>query len=326
MSPVKSFPFHRLSTELAIEIIRHASTPDFAAISIRNPYSQALILCLVSHAVRQATMPQLLDTVLLSEGRNVYAFIRAILRQREHHRQQSRLAVDYPTYVRKMWCGTCWEVLVDEPRDSASWLDYDALWDVIRNVESLGINCQSTHLLYNSLAAGVARVPVEAEAAALPQWKCRRVTFAGDYCRWRPLTSTAEGSAFLSRITHLVLWMPDPYHEREGGSSKTSSEVTPRWMENVPFGMMESLTDVAFVLSRPRRPVAPGSMVVPTEMLAYHCAENNARMFQRWAVDDGDPASHGMVIPLNIEVTADEKGVVRVLDWEKAWVTGQSEY
>jgi len=145
----KKFPFDRLSTELAIEIIRRASTPTFAETS-SNPYSNALNLCLVSHAVRQAAIPQLLDTVLLSEGRNVYAFIRGILMQRSHRRRKSRLAVNYPVYVNRMWCGTCWEVVVDEPRDSPSWLNYGALWEVMRHVESLGINCQSLHLLFNS--------------------------------------------------------------------------------------------------------------------------------------------------------------------------------
>jgi hypothetical protein len=44
--------------------------------------------------------------------------------------------------------------------------------------------------------------------------------------------------------------------------------------------------------------------------------------FRRWAVDDMDPVSHGMVLPLYVEATVDE----RTLNWEKAWLAGQSEY
>jgi len=336
------FPFHRLPTELATEIISNASTPDFADSSL-NPYSNPLTLCLVSHAVRQAAIPQLLDRVILSEGRHVYAFTRAILMQRTYRQNQSRLAVDYSTHVRRMWCGTCWEVLVDEPRDSPSWLDYGALWEVMRNVESLGIKSQSMHLLYNGLATEVDAMDVdEADGKAIPSttpWKCRRVTFAGDYCRWRPLTSTAEGSAFLASITHLVLWMPDHNYERQSAST-TNSEVTPRWMEHVPFEMMRSLTDIGFVLSRFTRPVASNSIMVPSQMLAYHLpkhgttsidetslpSEHDPTYFRRWAVDDMDPVSHGLVLPLYVGTTVDGTGVSWVLDWEKAWVAGQSEY
>jgi len=341
------FPFHRLPTELGTEIIRNAATPDFADILLDipdiNPYSNALNLCLVSHAVRQATIPQLLDRVILSEGNNINAFIRAILIQRTHRKNQSRLAVDYSAYVRRMWCGTCWEVLVDEPEDSPSWLDYGALWEVMRNVESLGIHLQSMHLLYNGLATEVYAMDVDEaggkDISSMTQWKCRRVTLTGDYCRWRPLTSTAEGSAFLASITHLVLWMPDHYHGWQSAST-TNSEVTPKWMENVPFEMMGSLTDVAFVLSKPGRPEASNSIVAPTQMLAYHLpkrdtttidgtslpSKHDPTYFRRWAVDDMDPVSHGLVLPLYVETTADEKGVSWVLNWEKAWVAGQSEY
>jgi hypothetical protein len=108
----------------------------------------------------------------------------------------------------------------------------------------------------------------------------------------------------------------------------------------VPFGAMKSLTDVGFVLSRPSQRVASRSLLVPTEMLVYHLPKRGTTgtdstslpsghdpvFFRRWAVDDMDPVSHGLILPLDIEVRVDEQGVSRILDWEKAWVTGQSEY
>lgn len=331
------FPFQRLSTELAVEIIRFAGAPDFYG-SSSNPYSNLLTLCLVSHAVRQAAITELLDTVLLSEAHNVYAFIRAILMQRHHSQNGSRLAMDYSMHVRRMWCGTCWEALVDEPRDSASWLDYTALWEVMRNVESLGIHYQSLHLLYNGLSTEVNAMEVDdvdgKSISSTTRWKCRKITFAGDYWRWKPLTSTKEGSAFLASISHLVLWMADHSPEQQSGST-INSDVTPRWMENVPFETMKSLTDVGFVVSNSRKRVPSCSIMIPTQMLVYHLEKRgdtsaastslpsklNPMFFRRWAVDNMDPVSHGVVLPLYIEPSLRQS-----LNWEKAWVSGQSEY
>jgi hypothetical protein len=330
------FPFDRLSTELAVEIIRFTSVPDFAG-SSSNSYSNAVTMCFVSHAVRQAAILELLDTVLLSDNRNVHAFIRAILMQRDHRLTGSRLAVDYSMYIRRMWCGTCSEALVDEPRDSPSWLDYGALWGVMRNVERLGIHYQSLHLIYNGLATEADMMDVDEidgkSISSTSRWKCKKITFAGDYWRWRPLTSTKEGSAFLANITHLVLWMRDHSHERKSAST-INSKVTPRWMENVPFEMMRNLTDLGFVLSIRREGITSSSIMAPTQMLVYHqpkrasaasvavSSEHDPMFFRRWAVDDMDPVSHGMVLPLYVEATVDE----RTLSWEKAWLAGQSEY
>jgi hypothetical protein len=300
-------------------------------------------MCLVSHEVRKAALPQLLKTVLLSEDRHVYAFTHAILMQRIHRQNQSRLAVDYSKYVKRMWCGPCREALVDEPRDSPSWLDYGALCEVMRNVEHLGIN-QSLHLLYNSLASDVDAMgvdEVDGKGISLPiPWKCRKVTFSGDFWRWKPLTSTGEGTAFLANITHLVLWMKDHHHCHHHGElsvSTAKSEVTPRFMESVPFEMMKSLTDVGFALTRPTKPVDFPFVVVPSEMLVYHLPESGTtstestsfhdqKLFRQWAVDAIDPISHGLVLPLYIEAFVNTHGVLRDLDWEKAWATGQSEY
>lgn len=311
-----AFPFHGFPTELALEIIRYATTPDFTLVSTstsakakrENPYRIALNCCLVSHAIRAATIPYLLHTVALSNDCLVRAFIRAIHIQRAYRHNstdpqntsESPLAVDYTKHVKRMWCGPCWE---DEPIDggriinkgigssiltsaSSNYLDYGALWEVMRGAESLGIHSEAFHLLHNGLATedtmnvdenersaeqGVATEPVWS-----PQWNCRRITFVGDrQWRWNPLTSTREGKTFLSGITHLVMWMPD--QDQENTSNET---VTPSWLANVPFNMMRSLAVVGVLLSRPRSensnpnsammPESVGMGIVPAEMLVYH--------------------------------------------------------
>lgn len=258
----KGFRLHDLTTELAVEIIRFAATPDFSD-SSTNPYSNALALCLVSNNARHEAIQSLLHTVVLSNSLHVQAFIRAILIQRQYKAKQSRLEVDYTVHIKRMWCGTCWEALVDEPTDSPAWLDYGVLWEVMRNVESLGIHSRSYHLLYNGLATErMDAMDVDSgtgSANHAAAWRCQKITLAGDPWRWKPLTSTAEGTAFLSQITHLMLWFPDN-HRPPVERSRLGPEELPVWMHDVPFEMMQSLTDFGFVFSTK----------APKQMLAYH--------------------------------------------------------
>lgn len=386
---VAAFPFDRLSTELALEIIRYATTPDFhpkytlidhiqlgdgnfiPRYQNINPYSTALSMCLVSHATRAAAMPQLLRTVALSETKNVYAFIRAIHIQRVYHQPstdspqlqnlQSRLAVDYTRYIKRMWVGTCWE---DDPRhmdkgrymdgshsleeeeEEEEWLDYRALWEVMRGVESLGIYCDGLHLLYNGLATdfdiadamdmdfdvgpeptidskSVAPEFMTTSAQKVTEWNCRRVTCVGNRWRWKPLTSTAEGTAFLARLTHLVMWIPETGYQPQPrlqarlhssqtsmgarSSSSSATNLTPPWLARVPFNMMPNLMDLGFLPG-----TTPGVLsMIPTEMVVYHLPAISLRdndsmladldapdsdshdpeQFRQWAAEDNTLAS-----------------------------------
>ncbi|KZP27563.1 hypothetical protein FIBSPDRAFT_948485 [Athelia psychrophila] len=244
------FPFDRLSAELALEVIRYASTPTFSPRTRsesqaskkapKNPYSTALALCLVSRAVRHATLPQLLHTVILTAPAQVYAFTRFL----RSHRHQ---AFHFPL-TKRMWLGGCPSV----PGDTGA--DYDALAMALIGVEELGVDADSLHLLYGPLQ-------VASAAGGMMNLKARvrRVTFAGEVWRWKPLTSTPEGGAFLADIERLSLCftVPGPHAAPCAAAAAAAAAGVstpmgrkgegPEWMREVPLEMMPRLRVLEFV-------------------------------------------------------------------------------
>ncbi|KAJ7039073.1 hypothetical protein C8F04DRAFT_890898, partial [Mycena alexandri] len=232
-----AFPFTLLPTELALEIIRVASLPSYEdATAPRPSYATAVSMASVSHAMRGAAMPHLLHSVVLASSPQVLSFIDSILLQRQLSASSSALALDYPKLVRRFWSTECWEPLIEDSPEYC--IDYAALYQVIRGVDALGLNFRSLHLLYNSLES--------AGAAPALDWKCRHVILAGSLPRWRPLTSTAEGTIFLSCITHLTLWIPT-INNRWLAPPPDGSRIPP-YVTEIPFSLMLNLTHLAFPL------------------------------------------------------------------------------
>ncbi|KAJ6495736.1 hypothetical protein C8R47DRAFT_959440, partial [Mycena vitilis] len=232
------FPFTLLPTELALEIVRLASLPDCADTTMPRPsYATALAMASVSHAMRNATMPHLLHTVILASSPQVFSFIDSILLQKRLAASSSALALDYPKLVRRFWSTECWEAVMDDSPDYC--INYNALYEVIRGVDSLGLNSRSLHLVYNGLSS--------AGADPAQDWTCRHLTISGSSPpRWRPLTSSLEGMAFLACITHLTLWIPTqnlPWLLPTQDESRI-----PRWIEEIPLSSFHSLTHLAFPL------------------------------------------------------------------------------
>ncbi|KAJ7106034.1 hypothetical protein C8R43DRAFT_859152, partial [Mycena crocata] len=232
-----SFPFNFLPTELALEIIRLTSLPNYEdATAPRPSYATALSMASVSHAIRSATMPHLLHSVVLSSSPQVLSFIDSILLQKDFSASSSPLALDYTRLVRRFWSTECWEPLMEHSPEY--FIDYSALYKVIRGVDSLGLNFRSLHLLYNGLTSPGADPEKD--------WRCRHVTFAGFLPRWKPLTSNSEGTAFLSRITHLTLWISP--HNRPWLPPPPHESRIPSWIEHVPLDFFHSLTHLQFPL------------------------------------------------------------------------------
>lgn len=308
------FQFTQLPTELALNIIHLAalSSVDQPLKSPRPYYSTALSLSLVSSAVRRATMPYLLHTVVLSSSSHLLAFIESILIQRNHRSTNSRLSLDYTRLVRRLWSTECWEPVVDEEPDHP--LNYSALYEIIRGVKSLGLDFRSLHLLYNGLASANANPTVD--------WECRQVTLAGPLWRWRPLTSTTEGMAFLTQITHLVLWIPN--HET---LPVPVGRLIPHWVEYVPFNLMKSLTHFACPLLRNRKQL-PGrnASFAPTEMVIYTVppAKSAASSLIREWVLGGDPLQHGIPVSLDLATLSSDEWPEGLI-WELAYLQGEGD-
>lgn len=313
---MQQFPFTDLSTELALEIIRFACVPD-PHIELTKPrpyYATALALSSVSHAVRRAAVPHLLHTVILISADHVLAFIDTIALQVHHHQSHSPLALNYTRLVRRFWSTECWEPLVEESSDNP--LNYSALYEIMRSTESLGLNFRSLHLLYNGLESVNANPELD--------WTCKRVTLAGDFWRWSPLTSSHQGLTCLRQLTHLVVWIPD---NRTDPIAPEESPL-PKWVHSIPLGSMPNLTHFAVpLLTNRARFEGQRSLAIyaPTEMLVY-MRENPKREpspFKQW-VSSRDPLRYGVVVRIRVEATR-VPNVPENLDWERAFMGDECE-
>jgi hypothetical protein len=278
------FPFAKLSVELCLEIVRVAASPQFELPSTtpRSYYATAIALCSVSYRIRLATMPHLLRTVVLISSEDTHYFIQSIILQHSHRRASSRLALDYTKLVRRLWSAECWEPVADGPSD---WPNYRMLYDIIRNVHTLGLDVYSQHLLYNGLAS--------VKAHLTDDWKCRRLTSAGPFWRWVPFTSTPEGQAFLRQLTHLVLWIEDYCVDTNVGGS-----LLPSWLKNVPFKLMPALTHLAFLVLKPP---PPSSIPDPATCRSWILSENDDAqhvkdMNIRLIISNGRPNEHNWAL------------------------------
>jgi hypothetical protein len=278
-----SFPFTKLAAELCFEIIRVAAEPEW---DNDGPYYlTAVALCSVSHAVRQGAIRFLLNTVFLCSPTQLLAFVDAIHIQHIHQQTNSCLQVDYTRFVRRLLFRDCWEPLPEQSRE-APVLDYSALYGVMRNAENLGIDFNSLHILYRGLAS--------AGACPITDWNCRKVVFSGEYYRWSPLVVTVEGSAFLSRITHLVLWIPP----NDCGLDAYRGTRIPDWIRHVPFSSLSNLTHVAFPLI-PLPTDLNSQTEMEMSMLVYSASDASSKFdpntFYQWALSD-HPSTKGTVV------------------------------
>ncbi|KAJ7818216.1 hypothetical protein B0H14DRAFT_3474049 [Mycena olivaceomarginata] len=294
-----AFPFTLLPTELAHEIICIAALPDYDDASAPRP-SYATAVSMASVSVVLASSPQVLS------------FIESILLQKHLSASPSRLALDYPKLVRRFWATECWEPLMEHSPDY--YINSGALYKILCGVDSLGLHFRSLHLLYNGLAS--------AGADPARDWTCTHVTLAGSLPRWKPLTSSTEGLLFLSRISHLTLWISTerapPMHESR----------VPSWIEDVPFWALPNLTHFAFPL---RAECHQAGCQVPTETLVYVApmsVDFKPSVFCEWALDD-DPVGHGVVVPFlrspPVPRVVNNRAADVELGWESAFMAGESE-
>jgi hypothetical protein len=313
------FPFTELSVELAYEIIRFAALPDWY--ETQSPrYATAVALCSVSRSVRRAAMPHLLHTVSLTSASQVLAFVDSVQLQHNHRQSVSPLSLDYSKHVKRFWCRECWEPLVDLSPNLPS-INYRLLNEIMRNLDSLGLDFNCLHLLYNALASWGIDPRLH--------WRCRKITLTGELWRWRPLTMTPEGSTFLATITHLVLWIPSEtprWIEMPKGATEDELGICiPEWVQHVPFSSFSSLKHIAFPLAyRPTFHARPGFAFCKTiRMLVYtapQSANHDANIFREWALSH-DPAAHGVIVNIPVERKTTMEGGSKA-DWEAAYLRG----
>lgn len=240
-----SFPFSRLSTELVLEIISFAASPEVDCLNSmygrRGTYTSALALTKVSYDFRQAVMPHLLRTVVLSSSLDVHLFIQTLLRQCWFRRHFPNLVLEYKLHVRRLWCTESMNVLNDG-HDFETMLGWDLFRDLLFNVHSLGLGIHSFHLLLNDLTNLSSLSHPRMTSQSLVSEYCSRITFCGPFFQWDLVTSTIQGIRFLAGITHLTLWITDctisiPSHPR-----------IPSWVDAIPFHLLDRLAYLEVLL------------------------------------------------------------------------------
>ncbi|KAJ8587688.1 hypothetical protein M405DRAFT_882577 [Rhizopogon salebrosus TDB-379] len=270
MQAIARFPFVDLSTELVLLILTFAARPDFAQtdedMMERNPYSYALALCGVSRTVRRAVLPELLHTVLLSEDKNVKSFVHALRMQKAHHRQGNHLYFVYAAHVRRVWVG---EICAPPPAapiynsfphhapvryTAEPDIDFSVLAPVVLGAESLALNFASLFLLCGCLEhAWSTHVVMNTHTkCSPPPWSVESLALSGEVTRWLPLTSTAEGSAFLASISHLIFLSPTQYSPIVFStpdpcliSLRSRGFKFPQWITSVPLDSFKSIQTVS---------------------------------------------------------------------------------
>jgi hypothetical protein len=308
-----SFPFCRLPIELTLESLRLAASPAQQTESdCLSAYATARTLALVCYGVRQVVMPHFLHTVVLNNHDSLNNFVRTLHHQKQLAKHTSRLCLNYPRLVHRVWTSRCWEPMQGTVLTSGH-ANTVRLSEILSNAEAIGFTFLSYHLLYDALS-GVGD-------SIERQWNCRRLTFAGNNPRWNPLTSTANGQAFLQRLTHLTIWLPAD--DAIGPPCLSLIDLglrVPNWVQRIPFEYMTNLTHFAFSLVTTLRMATTPVVVYVLSPSLRH--QHNSTIFRTWATNS-DPLSYGKIV--NIDVGIVNSPEVDDEKWGMAFLKGEND-
>ncbi|KAG1867067.1 hypothetical protein C8R48DRAFT_704090 [Suillus tomentosus] len=105
----------KLPIEIILTICKDAAQPTFSQrekYDIKNPYSTALFLCLVSRLVRRIIFPDFLHTILLRRRHSLKKFANALLMQKAYAEKKNDLFFDYTSAVQRMWISDAFDYFV----------------------------------------------------------------------------------------------------------------------------------------------------------------------------------------------------------------------
>ncbi|KAG5642116.1 hypothetical protein DXG03_003587 [Asterophora parasitica] len=273
-----------LADELSLEIIRLAATPVYEVCDEDpNPhycYSTALSLARVSSNFYVEVMPILLDTVSLRTRQSLLAFQRLIHKINSRQSPLAHRGVDFPRLIQKsrIYSKEIYGNTADTP--SGDYLDYKPVYDVLKNARAMGIHVDSTyHLLYNAL---------DERGVPADDWTCRDALFWGGWTKWKELTCSIGGLAFLRQLKRLTIWIDDKSHK-----PSDDPRGLPAWTRTIPFHHMPNLTHFACTLTGSSEAHTP-----PTRMMVYIAPPSalgqDRHVIEQWILNPLD--RHGVVV------------------------------
>ncbi|KAG1744098.1 uncharacterized protein EDB91DRAFT_1050809 [Suillus paluster] len=330
MQPTSQFPFVHLSTELVLLILRYASRPTFFK-THKNPYSSALSLCRVSKIIRRTVLPEILHTVLLSEYHNMTAFVHALRLQNTYAQQGNHLHFNYAAHIRKIWFGQICEPPPQAPMrrnfalyaQSESDIDFSLLAPVLLSAPSLALDFGSLWLLYGCIeSVWNSHVAMNIDHEHFPPWSTKSLTLVGDLIRWHPLTSSAEGSAFLASISRLTFLSPTTFDDLE-----PQSHLLPEWMASVPWASFKSLRTVSLVLPRIVITGAARTCISEENVDVELLTLSTPSMSSPWrhkSINAYTESGEGHVLSVDVRTKSEDLRMQFNVsyDWEEAWACG----
>ncbi|KAG2354029.1 hypothetical protein BDR07DRAFT_1431036 [Suillus spraguei] len=348
MQATSPFPFANLSTELILLIFAHAARPNFDKTSddgSNNPYTSALSLCRVSKAVRRTVLPELLHTILLPEYRNVTAFVCALRMQQAFALQENDLRFNYAGRVDRIWFGRICEPPPQAPVHSSFAsstmsefaVDFSLLAPGLLSAPSLALDFESLWLLYGCLEStwsSHVHTNDPERTPSNPLWRTDNLTLVGEFNRWRPLTSTTEGSAFLASISRLSFLSPAkaetyllPTYDPCFDDLENRKYPLPEWMASVPWDSFKRLRTVSLVLPRIVLTVAAKTILseenVDIEQLTLFDPPHSSY----WEPKDISAyieSGEGYIVSVGVRTKLGDSPIQFSVsfDWEEAWACG----
>ncbi|KAG1786697.1 uncharacterized protein HD556DRAFT_1192886, partial [Suillus plorans] len=228
-------PFSDLPTEIILTICKDAAQPTFSQrekYDMKNPYSTALSLCLVSRLVRRIILPDFLHTILLRRHHSLKKFANALFIQKAYAEKESDLFFDYTSAIQRMWISNSFDYFVyaeARPPNNSSFLfslakyfcsktdelrrNISVLLPVILAVPELAVDRDHLGYIMKSVQdAWSSRTDLNVGGHSSFPGKTKNLTIIrqGDYLDtwtgWNPelFSDRVKESVFLASIPHLT--------------------------------------------------------------------------------------------------------------------------
>ncbi|OAX33830.1 hypothetical protein K503DRAFT_775177 [Rhizopogon vinicolor AM-OR11-026] len=363
MQPIAQSLFGHLPTELVVLILTFSARPHFRRISDvtgrtrgSDVYSSALALCLVSRHIRRLVLPLILETLFLWEDHNVIAFLRALRMQNNYHLQGNHLHFEYAAHICRVCVGRLCEPLevstesviglgvkVRSPPATLSATDFSILAPVILAASSLAIDFESLHLLCGCLQHAWRRpVNTDMHNPSQPPWSTKTLTLSGTFNPAHLLATTAQGSAFLASISHLI-FLPPTITESEMRIRQLQEEEDvklPPWMMRISWASFKSLRSVLLPLPYAKLPVVEGqytsgrrvdllTLFVPSDASVHTSARHLSCRLRRVFLSRGvykKINTHGCPVTGGGRILGVKDDIVQgytlLIDWDETWACG----
>ncbi|KAG1849584.1 hypothetical protein C8R48DRAFT_677010 [Suillus tomentosus] len=264
----------RLSIEIILTICKDAAQPTFSQrekYDIKNPYSTALSLCLVSRLVRRVILPDFLRTILLRRRHSVKKFANALLMQKAYAEKKSDLFFDYTSAVQRMWISDAFDYFVyaearlenqDSPvfwharylfsnRDEARERNISVLLPVILAATELAVDRRHLRYIMHSVQdAWSSRTDLNVGGHSSFPGKTKNLTIirqAQDVVSIYDHVITFVFLASIPHLTHLIDLAEDSHDFRSISCGLTLPETTEFFLRDDIWNSMKSLETLSVV-------------------------------------------------------------------------------